>query len=509
MGELRITRDKLESIQQKLAHYLLDSGYEGSLEDGTGAYDILVKGNALITLFLNDQVEKTRGYLSLKEAEKFKDILGDEYDDAVDSILSNWFVSRKPGSEARVIIRMWFSRAVEYISLEKDTTVAHINGHEFKTYRKYQITSEDFNTYINPSIFLEEFYYDIEAYSTEAGEKNDLVLGQKVGINQINPYLLRAELYEILSKGENIESSDKFIARTQKAANTRELITYRAIETVLKDEFKDIHKFYTAGYGEPEQQRDLKKFNEIEVHVGNKADIYVNGNFRFYEDTIEGVKEGTKEYKVEDHPVYFVQSVKLKDEDVDLDFSYEFEQEDDYLFSSEFYKTKITFTLPEEYDSSDVKIRYLSSPSVSPVSDFVFNSYQRVACYSPVIKALYPVCLNFELDINFYPGEEKADKEEIKEEVVKFINNLEHKHPYVQSRLIDHLHTKFPNIKRVHLPLLGEYFFVDPDSHEEKSGELYDYFKIEDIEGLSKQVTSNTVEFFTHKDFIVINERSS
>ncbi len=131
MAETTVSQDDIDYAQNYLTQYLRDAGYSGSLEDGTAIYDLVIKGMSLVYTLFKGDLEKVQAYLSLADAEDMADTLGDEYDTAVDSILSNWFVTRNGGSSATGPIRLYFSQPLEYLSFSTDTTVASISGYDF------------------------------------------------------------------------------------------------------------------------------------------------------------------------------------------------------------------------------------------------------------------------------------------------------------------------------------------------------------------------------------------
>ena len=493
MSEIRITKEKLESVQQKLTQYMLDSGYEGSLEDGTGIYDLAVKANSLISLYLQDQLDKAQGYLSLREAERFRDILGPDYDDAIDSILSNWFVSRKKGTEARCEVRFWFSRPLSSLKFSEGETIVTIDGHSYHPVRNENFIKSDFISELHPKKFLEEFYVTVEVESADEGSQ-DINTSSSVTAQFSNRYYLRSRVHEVITTGDPVEDSASFIERTKNVITTRELITYKALDIVLQEEFRDINKLYVAGYGDKEQHRDVVEFDTVTVHVGNKADIYVNGNYRLETTTYEADGEG-KIYLDEITPYVF---------DVD---SIDIDAGSEHYLNSEF--ATVVIDLGSEYANTEYDVKMLTTKLVKRVSEFVFNNTNKVICYSPVVKALFPIILEFEMKIEFKEGNLDDHREKIEQEIVNHINKLEHGSPYVESRLIDYIHGKVPEIKYIEIPIQGTYKFLKPESLEFIDGSFSNYLCISDIVSDQKQVSENTVEFYTHTDFITcknINE---
>lgn len=82
------SKENLDSALNVIVQFLRDSGYEGTLDDGTGISDIVLKPNAMLYALFSQQVEKATAYQSLQKAQELKASIGqDEYDEAVDSII--------------------------------------------------------------------------------------------------------------------------------------------------------------------------------------------------------------------------------------------------------------------------------------------------------------------------------------------------------------------------------------------------------------------------------------
>lgn len=274
MANLDISQNKLEEAASYLIQYLRDSGFEGSTEAGTGIYDVLIRPSAMLYALFNDMATKAKVYNSITEAENQRSVIGEEeYSSAIDSILSNWFVTRKDGNKSTCTVRLYFIRIVPYFEITKDgTPKVSVNGINYDVIRNYVLSSSNFSSIYNSERNAVEYYTDIELESIDNTEATS---GDVIpNINSI--YLLRAVLIGDVVSGKSFESTEDFIARTKQVITTRELISNNAIFTNLQETFTGIRELYIAGFGFPEQLRDVVFFNDVDIHVGNKADIYLN-----------------------------------------------------------------------------------------------------------------------------------------------------------------------------------------------------------------------------------------
>ena len=92
-----IYQEDLIESSNLLVQYLQDAGFEGNLDDGTGLYDLLIKPTALLYALFSNKLNIAKSYFSLAHALRNREELGPEFDVVIDSILSNWFISRKDG----------------------------------------------------------------------------------------------------------------------------------------------------------------------------------------------------------------------------------------------------------------------------------------------------------------------------------------------------------------------------------------------------------------------------
>ena len=56
VSDIVISSEQLEEARNLICQYLRDAGYKGSLEDGTGIADAVIKPAALITLFIRQEL---------------------------------------------------------------------------------------------------------------------------------------------------------------------------------------------------------------------------------------------------------------------------------------------------------------------------------------------------------------------------------------------------------------------------------------------------------------------
>lgn len=282
MAEVYVTKEAQQYSENIISQYLRDAGYDGSLEDGTSLYDVVVRPAGLIYTLFRQDIDKAYAYMSLAKANELRSTLSEEdYDAAIDGILSNWFVARNDGQRATGYVRMWFSVPPSFISFTEGQVVGTYGSvtllariRDIYSADAKAFIPDDFKSRMNTSNNQTEYYIDLPVIASEPADVS-ILEGAVINVAYTDINFLRGTAAADFTPGTALESSDDFVERTQEAITTRELITRRAFNTVLPDMFPELSKMYVAGCGDYEMIRDFVTFQNVTVHVGNMADIWV------------------------------------------------------------------------------------------------------------------------------------------------------------------------------------------------------------------------------------------
>lgn len=500
MTEINFDTGTLQATRNFLIQYLRDAGYEGSTEDGTAVHDTIIKPVALLLDLFKQQAAKAKAYLSLAEAEALKDTLGDEYDTVVDSILSNWFVERKAGEPAKVKVRLFFSSPPEVLPLSLDTTILQVRGIGFSPQEEELVFRTDFVAHINPYGGVKKYSKDVLLVSSEGEPLPEETKEGDFIFNVPSRFFVGGEVIAEVSRGTTQEDSTAFVARTKKAITTRELITSRAISTVLTDAFDEIHETYVAGYGSPEQLRDIHTFQGVTVHTGNKADIYVKTSVeRITKNLI--VQEGSI-IDLSGTDTLRAMSVRTLD-GVRVDYTVDEYLENRAMSLSGVYKLYVPILDP----GSPVLVEVLRSTALTLPTDFVTNKDNRVGCYDPLVKEMFPIIWSGDVRVQLAPEsliEESPEVlvERISDTLIAYINNLSIEEGLTISTLISHLHRRHPEIREMITPLILQYSIEDPATTQLVEGGTSSKFTMP--YGMSRQITYDTVQYYTDNTLINI-----
>lgn len=520
MSDLILSRERFDSAVNTIVQFLRDSGYSGSLEDGTGLHDVVIKPNAIIYDLFAQMVDRARAYQSLQKALELKDTIGQEdYDDAVDSILSNWFVTRNDGKPSYGRIRLWFLQPVDFLhyrdgqsvgTVTKPATTSGTTASLPLVADGEQVFTEDsFGCVFNSTDNINEYYVDVAVRSAgNSGAAPDTEDTVSASVNDI--YYLRASVPAKFVAGILVESSEDFIRRAEKAITTRELITDRAINTVLREEFDEIINLYVAGHGKKEQLRDIVDFRDVRVHVGNKADIWIATGLtrQLYDVAADAEGNISIDQLPRDVSVAGFSGAYVDGVPVSLKVTCS-----ETLFGSGGYVPEALHV--DGVDGvSKVTLDILTDPVLVQVSDFVRANGQRVVCYDPLVKHKIPLVLRPSLDISLVPvqaGYQDEDLAEIRARIrgatTAYVSGLvKVGTPWVASELVAAIHDAVDEVHKIKLPVVCKGALFDPLNGKVLQFDVPDKFSVSGImEPHSAQLSDDTVQLYTDEGLITVN----
>lgn len=500
MAELRVSRESFDYARNLIIQFLRDAEYRGALEDGTGISDVVVKPNALLYALFSQAVDKASAYLSLSRAEELHRsgrLDADEYDAAVDAVLSNWFVTRNPGKPTYGTVRLWFLRPLDFLQFRRGEVVASADNLTLLAHEDRVFTAEDFELLVNTSDNVAEYCVELNVVSAL---NTDALLTASTpvtaGVDSI--YFLRADIPADFRPGVSKESSADFIRRSRAAPTTRELITDRALQTVLPDRHDEILRLYVAGHGDPEQARDIIPFHGVGVHVGNKADIYVAAPLARRNVTLAVGAEGRMELAgLTGHMAHIL---SLCDE-TGTPVSYALKVEETRWGAAGYRPESLTVELPE---GTPLTLTWLSSPTIPDIQATVEAG--RVVCYDPLVKSMHPVVLRMELTVRLLdPKQDSAAP--IREAAMAYVTDLAKTGAaWVESEMVAAIHQAVPNVHEVLLPTSCVATVFNPRTGRNVSAPVRSRFEVDRLgPGLSRQISANTIQIYTDAALIAVN----
>lgn len=513
MSNIYFSENDLTNATNIIIEYLRDTGFTGSVEDGTGIADTIIKPNALLYSLYSQLIEKVSAYLSLQKAtDMYKEgtLLADDYEAAVDNILANWFVTRKEGKPTYGTLRIWFIQPLDFLHFVDGEIVGNFNGHNLVANEDQVFAENNFSQVVNATTNYNEYYVDVAVRSTDNFDtiitENDAGVSGRIN----NVYYLRTSVPANFIPGIAKETSEAFINRTKQAITTRELITERAINTVLIENFDEILNIYTAGHGDPEQIRDIVTLeNGARVHYGNKADIYVASSLTKISQDFKLKTAGEipiSELPDNSHIGHILKAYKARSNGiVEEEIAVTNILVTEKMWNMAIYKpTAILVDAPED---SWVHLEYLYDPTIPTIQEFVYSDAQRIVCYDPQVKHKYPVVMKFNFTVTLVEEQYRDESRvQVNRAVVEYINGLaKYNENYIESELITYIHQSVSNVKKVIVPLGCTATLFDPLYMRDNTIEVHNTFSISDFPEMSKQISANTVQMYTDSTLITVN----
>jgi hypothetical protein len=502
MSTVEIDFTGLTDARNFIVQYLRDTGYAGSVEDGTALHDVVIKPMALLLTLFRAETDKSKAYLSIKQAQAIKDSLGDEYNEVVDSILSNWFVTRKEGIAAKIQVRLFFTKPPTVIQLKPTQTLTSIGALSFSPIETTTVYSTDLVAHLNPLGGTERYSTDVVLEAQQLGPLTTDPLVNTPSFTVSLPYFSVGKVLAVVNDGTLQEDSEAFIARTAQAITTRELISDRAVSTVLPDEVPEVQSVYIAGYGSPEQMRDIHVFDALTMHTGNKADLYVKTQLErltqdiVYADASSIDLTGTGVLRV-----FSVTDADGAAQDFSIIGS------DETLTNS--LQDSYVLQLPDGEIGDTYTVDYLRAPALQAPTDFITHPDNRVGCYDPLVKEMFPVVISSSIQVRFDDPTLAVQEDvvlllTIQAAVVSYINALPSGEAFKVSSIIALIHEQCPEVIEVITPVSCTYELLDPATKDITSGSIVSTLSLPT--GMSAQVTELTTRLYTDSELLTITK---
>ena len=426
-----ITQEDILYAKTFLSQYLSDNVPEGDFSEGGALNDLVVKAMSYYFAYIKSELTRFKTLRSLKLLYDMPD--DDEVKEAVNDIISNFFINRGGGAKSQLLATIKFSQRVDTfvsksIRFNKDGT------HYFTPYQDYTINKENMIevTEVSGNITYE---YDLILESENVGTEYNVTAGTFTSWDNFNGYIISVRNDEAASGGDAEESSQTYIDRASEAITVRNLINPRSIRTVLLEQFRDIgiKDVVAIGYGDPEMLRDsintYVTFDRIDlVHIGNHQDIYItlplseSQTYRALTETASKLGEPDRAGTIQlpAYPVYKIHSVKDTASGLDLPYTL-FIRDHKYFYTVD---QEAFVVLDSGLNGVDVTITYDTITGFSLVDSYLKNPDERVILANTMARAKVPVYIEIDLNYLQITGQPDLDVSAAKQTVLDYIDSL-------------------------------------------------------------------------------------
>lgn len=270
-----------------LEELLTQNVTNGRFTQGTALRDLTINALAFIFAQIRKDNQDVRALQSLLLAPNLATNGDPERDkavnNAIDALLSNWFISRRSGNFARGVINIYVTKYQDYL-LPANTRFLYNRTLAFypdvaDTRSTIVINANELQPVISTTDGVVEGYvFTQRMVAARTGVAYNVAAAAWISGQQFSPFCTRILNPESFSGGKDIETSTELIARAPSAISVRNLINVKSIDAVLREKFSAINAMQVIGYGDPEMQRDRKveTASGIDLHIGGHTDIYVD-----------------------------------------------------------------------------------------------------------------------------------------------------------------------------------------------------------------------------------------
>jgi len=272
---ITITEQDRIDAENILEQFLTDRMPGVDFSKGGALRDFAVVALGNIFAYLRSEKDTIRARQSLLLLGK---LAGTDVDDAVDEILSNWFIFRKQGRYARGNVVIYFSQATD-VTVPITTKFYKTTGLVFvvDAIDSLFYAEEDMLPIIDSSGAIVAYTIEVPVVAIRTGVAYNIDEGSFVDYTRFSPYVTRVENDATFSGGGGVETTSEMLSRSETAITVRDLNSARSIDATLKDNFSEIDDVIVIGYGEPEMIRDLvlEGATNTRIHAGGYVDAYL------------------------------------------------------------------------------------------------------------------------------------------------------------------------------------------------------------------------------------------
>jgi len=276
MATITITAQDVARADAFLEAYLTARIPDADFSPGSANRDITIKAIAYVFAYLEAERQAVRKRQSLRELAVLE--ADESVDDAVDALLSNWYLTRKTGGVTRTPAVLHFSRSTD-VTLTPTTRFFKSSTRAFTP----DITlptvypASDLRPSWDANGVVTGYTLNVSFVAQETGANYNIAPGRFVSADTFNPFFLYAENTVEGAGGYDKETTAALLERAPTALAVRNLVNERSIATVLRELFNP-RRVLTVGFGDPEMTRDLaaEAVSGLRMHTGGHTDIYLD-----------------------------------------------------------------------------------------------------------------------------------------------------------------------------------------------------------------------------------------
>ena len=452
------------------------------LTPGTVLYEVMIRQMAQFYLFVRSQVDLYGKTQSLYQVKQNPSIASDAI---VDSILSNFLISRRGGFPASGRVKIFVSLDTIY-EIPQGTALTTDDGLIYITTQGWTIESS-VNTSTNLKLYASDtaesqFYFILPVVASEVGSK--YVIGDNIKMSLVSRFshYIGAVTFGSFTGGVDIENTEDIIQRLPDALASRNLISPRAIKIGLSENFNNVISVGVSGMSSKALHRGSD--NIFGIKSGGFADIWVRTSTSLVMKQVELIAQlsgnsnivypgvdATYKVTVPNYIYYghyFIADIKpsigrevLGSYVINsqtrgvVDSSHRLKTSDVAAYSM-YGTTEVSFTVPADPGQTlwnvtkPVLVSIAGQEGIDKIQDYISNPEIRPACVDYLVRAAIPCFISL-LPITVHV-KSAISAAAIQTIIFSYVNTL----PSGASLNLDsivHNIRKNPEVSRVEMPL--------------------------------------------------------
>ena len=270
-----VTEEDVVVATTILETYLTDAFPDTDFSKGGAVRDLVIGALAYVYAYLQKERDYVRARQSLLTLGA---LTGTDVDDAVDEILSNWFLRRKSGRQSTGTVTVYLS-ANQSILIPTTAVFYKTPSLLFVVNSTIDLAYDvdDYTPVTDATGEVVSYQLRVPLKSVDFGADYDIDPGPFVDFTKFASTIIRVENLNKFSGGPSTENTTTMIARSETAVSVHDLTSARSIDVVLKDTFTSVDDVTIIGYGDQEMVRDLviEEATSTRIHAGGHVDAYL------------------------------------------------------------------------------------------------------------------------------------------------------------------------------------------------------------------------------------------
>lgn len=368
------------------------------------------------------------------------------FDESVmEAFISNFLVTRNTGSRTTGLIRVDATQNKTY-TVSQEVIFETGDLIQFSPTADFTYSLEPTDTqeplYLDPDTGT--YYFLVNVLSVDVSDvqiDQDTVFTLSLD-SFIDEDIVGISSYNDFSTGTAAETLEEYRTRATEAVTVRNLVTDKAIRTVIPENFAEVSNIQPIGYGDDEMVRDLVLPQNI--HKGGDIDIFVRDSQLPASAVVEKAIVANLQVELQspETPIYKVELIQLKDGDAlttltegtDYNVTYgstdlteqSFVNNQTVNYYSRFSaKEKVTITfLDAAYANRRAVITYSKPSSVQTIQDFVEDEENRVIAANILVRAYAPVFISMNIEYRVTGFDSPVDEAALIQQIQDYVNSL-------------------------------------------------------------------------------------